>query len=119
MKILVSVIKIIGTRRQTYTNNNGNAGTGQPQPQQPQSQPQPPPPQPHAHQQQQSVKTQRAPMESITPNNFRAQQPWPPSQQGPVPQTYAASLRYPSPAPYTAQQYSQHNSVSITLDYKW
>ncbi|KAK6620448.1 hypothetical protein RUM44_006849 [Polyplax serrata] len=88
--------KPMGARRPTFTTNNGNAVSGQPQA--------------HSHKQQQPVKTPRAPMEAITPNTFRAQQPWPPSQQAPTPQTYATSLRYPSPAPYTAQQFCQHNT---------
>lgn len=87
-----------GTRRPTYTTNNGNAVAGQPQA--------------HAHQQQQTVKTPRPPMEAVKIKTFRPKQPWPQAQQAPAPQTYQTSIRYPSPAPYTAQQYTQHNSVS-------
>lgn len=86
--------------RPTYTpTNNGNTVTGQPQQAS------------HPHQQQ-TVKTPRAPMQTITPT-YRAPQPWPPAQQAPAPQTYTTSLRYPPVTPYTAQQYTQHNSVSI------
>ncbi|KAL0268228.1 UNVERIFIED_CONTAM: hypothetical protein PYX00_010256 [Menopon gallinae] len=82
--------------RPTYT-NNGNTVIGQPQPAS------------HSHQQQQAVKTPRAPMQANT-QGYRAPQPWPPAQQAPAPQTFTTPLRYQSVAPYTTQQFTQHNS---------